>query len=605
MPNRSSTIINKYISNVVKGAAVPTDVAEDGDFANWEMLNYPDSWTMNDIILDATAVEGWSRSEDQHAGTYAINLECVKNPGDGSRISPAISGFYDTDVANKTMQARFYSKRNVGTANIFVAAFYYNGADDYEWNLTTSSWIVKGSGDNNIYEQITIDGTYTQYTSTQRTIPADGTEFWFNTLAGSATPNDSALVDNNEWLLAGADVATNGTFEAWTEFANYTDPLTDYTAVVPEDWEFGTDGDTGYSYMARSASQQAGTYALSMLLGDDASVQNNADRGYVYQTYAGTADAVMTASVYTKSTNSKTGYLIFLDAAPGSHTKIWDFVANTWDVLATTVTELPGTSNALTCSGTGSYVINSEAATIPTSGNFVAVLMSDKGDGATQQTYFFDTLVMTTNVSAGAEVLFDLENPSDASNLDSGDYILKAHTTGGTPDVGFGIKAGGGEGEVLDDELDFSNIAVDFADPTSAQEPVTSNYLEASTTIPALAMSWLGSVSVDYKTVAQYTLYTVPTGYKLYGMYVQVETTVTDAPNNDSGSSIGTSGGSWTDVMSTAPQPSGAVGTVTQSAFSQTTAVAAGGVVKVDISGADTGTDLDAIVTLYGILIAV
>jgi hypothetical protein len=343
-----------------------------------------------------------------------------------------------------------------------------------------------------------------------------------------------------------------------------------------------------------------------MIVGDSADVISNDDRGYVYQVYAGNPGAAITVSVYSKSTNSKTGYMQFLDAAPGVHANIWDNVADTWDPLVTTVTDLPGTSNSLTCSGTASYVINTETLTIPASGTLCVVLMSDKGDNTTQQTYFFDTLVMTTNVSAGATTLFDFENGSDATNLDVGDAIMDYRTTGGAPASQWKL---GGTG-VLESSLvaiDYSAIPFIFADPTQDGNPVTKTYFESivPVNIQSLAISQLGSVAVDYKSTGQTTIYTVPTGFLLRGFYTETKTTAADAVANDSLARMGTSGGGYVDVTGTIVQPSSTIGNVVRSSLTGTTDIAAGGVIQVDVTTADTGTDLDAIVYLYGILISV
>jgi hypothetical protein len=416
--------------------STPTERVTDGDFANWSMAWYPDSWFMYNLLTDgASPVTDWTRSTDSYAGTYAVQFNCLNDSGAGSYIGTALTGSYDTDVAEKTIQARFYAKDgvSVGTTGIGVAAFYYDGADDYEWNLTTGSWIVLGSGDNNTYENIGTDGTYTQYTSTQRTLPAGATEFWFDTLGFSTTQNDTVLIDNLEWLLDGADVATDGAFENWTEYANQAAPLTSHTAVAGSNgWAIDPLDITEYSYINRSTSVQGGTYAVEMYL--KASDTGNGNRGYFRQTITRPAGTSIDLSVYTKTTDSQTGYMMCLDGAPGAQTQEWDFVANTWDTQGSTVTDMPGTSNALTLSGTTSYVENTETVTVPASGTLVVVLMSDAG-GGTGYTYYFDTLsAIETVVTPATPVdIGIISNPSDGSLIDADDTVFQVKTTGGTP----------------------------------------------------------------------------------------------------------------------------------------------------------------------------
>jgi hypothetical protein len=416
----------------------PTERIVDGNFANWGTIyQYPDA----DIYLSSPDGNGlnptkFNRSTDKHGGTYAMQLECYSDFGGGTYISSLVDVF-DPFTNSDTVSVSVWQKNLSGTTAFTVGYYYIDGADDIHWyNFTganAGTWPVgtENPTSDELYSAAS-GATYAQATSTQATAPASGVVSSGIVIVASGTNAGTVVFDDLEVLINSSNIMTNGGFENWTGFPDQTTPLTSWTFVDGAGWKLDFSDATVHSYITREASSvQAGTYAVRMHVGSYRTGSDN--RGYIWQSYAGDADTALTASVYTKTTNSKTPYMILLDGNPGAHTQIWDFVANTWDTLGTTVTDLPGTSNALTLSGTGSYVQSSEATTIPASGNIVMVLMSDDGAGGANE-YYFDTASFIEQVlNPGTfPTLFDMTNPSDYADVITNQVLLQLKTTGST-----------------------------------------------------------------------------------------------------------------------------------------------------------------------------
>jgi len=608
MANRSSSIIKSIVTpSKVAGTPTPTEQLVDGDFINQNTALFPDGWGVFDFINDGPAPDGsWARSTDSQAGTYAIELFAEIATGGGDFVSPAVTGFYDTAVANKTIQARFYAKEKVavGTVQYGVAAFYFDGANDYEWNLTAGAWIVKGSGDDNVYEIAAPTGTYAQYTNTQRTLPAGATEFWLDVVGASDTQSDSLLVDNLEWLLDGADVATNGTFEAWTSFASQTDPLNDWEFTGGQNWELDTVDPSGSDYI--NFTTDGGDDVVSMYVWQT----GPNERGYILQSITGTPGTTVDLStvVQTKTSDSQTGYLVLIDGPVIGKTEAWDFNLSAWAGNFDSPVVMPGTDYAMTLSGTGSFVNNNAGnVTIPDSGTLYLLLMCDDGSGAAQYAYHFKlaSAIGTTLVGGSEFVGVHSTSESDATDLVSTDYALLVETTGGTPATVFGVTADGTV-ETRDDFLDFSGNTIEVAEPLSGSEPTTRNYIDI--TVPSMirvgAMAMVGRAVIDFKSVAATTVYTVPIGYTFLPQFYSLYTTTATAPNTDSTQTLGGNEAVWDDIDSPAQLPPTTAGRIsTPFTMSTCDAQVAGSVIKFNVTGADTGTALTATVFLYGVLL--
>lgn len=597
-------------TNVKVPATIDNDLT-DGDFASWQSDNVPDAWVSEGLTgggdADYTLI---TQSEDSQGGSYAVSME-----SDGSGNSNLLFNELNTYGANgETMQVRLYGKTADSATVGAVYVYEHSGTNDiYYWNFTggaAGTWTVDaGSGPtSDQIESWSPTSSYTQNTFTQVTLPGSNVlEGWAYITAGGVSK--TALVDGCEILIAGADEASNGTFEAWTAWANQDTPLDSWTFEPGTDWSFTPSvGDSEVSAIIKSTDVQAGSNSVQLMVGDMSDLTANDDRGYIYQQIAGVATTAITASVYTKTTNSKVPFMVLLNDNPGVHTEIWDFVAGTWDVLATTVTDLPGTSNAMACSATTSYVENTADLVIPTSGKVTMVLMTDKGDGATQQSYFFDTASLGEETAGTQIQQFSTKCGSAIADFEENDRILE-WADGATNIFLAQTLSDEGEAELdvmWDSDLpgrhNFTGMDMFFGTPVNAYNPADKNYVDGQV---VGCVHLLGSVSVDYKTVGQTTIYTVPLGYLLRGFYTETKTVTSVAPNNDSVAQMGTAVGSYNDVTGTVIQPSSSVGDVEKSLISSTLDIASGEVVKVDVTTADTGTDLDAIVYLYGILIPV
>jgi len=597
-------------SNVKQGE-VANDVLTDSDFANWSSNDTPDDWFSEGLAGGGDADYSLlTQSEDSYAGSYAL-ASATDGSGNGNRISNELNTY---GANGETMQVRLYAK----TADSATVLVYYSyedvGMDTYYYNFTgagAGTWTIDG-GSGPTSDQIEVwapTSSYAQNTFTQVTLPGAGVDSGWATIVVSGGNDKTVLLDNVEILIAGSDEVNNGTMEAWSTWADQNTPLASWTFEPGADWDFlPFAGDTESSSIVKGVDAHEGSNAVELVVGDSASLTSNDDRGYIWQSYSGVAATELTASVYTKTTNGKTGYMILLNGNPGSHTEIWDFVAGTWDVLGTTVTDLPGTSNALTCSGTTSYVENTADVTIPTSGNIVMVLMSDKGDGATQQTYQFDTATLS-EIEAGTQIQqFPFRSTSAISDFEENDRVLDFTCNGEVGNVAYAwTLSDEGEAELdIMHESDFpgrhnfTGLDCFFGTPTNSYNPADKGYVDAQ-----LAVRMLGFANVDYKSTGQTVIFAVPTGFVLRGFYTETKTTTAVAPNNDSVAQMGTAGGSYSDVAGAVVQPSATPGGIARGAISSTFEIATGEEIKIDVTTADTGTDLDATVYLYGVLIPV
>jgi hypothetical protein len=613
--NRSSANFNSltvgsegvtYTTAKDPGSTTPTESIVDGDYANWSTGLYPDGWGMWDAVNDTTPnPTGWSRSTDVQAGTYALELTANIDTG-GGYASAALTGVYDTAVAEKTIQARFYAKYTTGTPVIGVIPYYWDGVNDYVWDITSGAWMISGTEDNGL-EQVAITDSYTQVTSTQRTLPAGATEFWFDILV-VGNQSDVALLDNVEWLLDGADVATNGTMEAWTEYANPISPLTSWTfAAGANNWGFDPLDVGDSSHITRGTDTQAGTYAVEFLVKGS----GNGERGFIYQTITAAAGTSVDLSVYTKTSDAQTPYLICLDGVGGAMTQQYDFVGDVWDTQGTSPTDLPGTSNAKTLSGTTSYVENTHTVTVPASGTLVVVLMTDDGDGGAGYTYKFDTASGVADIVAGGVQIqqFPFKTDSNIADYQDNDRLVEFVASGNPADKILVLEVADNARPELDIEWlsDFpgvhnlENLDLYIATPTETYNPTTKAYVDALTFTDNVGVT----ATIDFTaTGATTTGYTVPTGYKFVVSQISIETLSVDAPSGFTQLSVGTAGG-YTNVASTMTAPSTTVGVVSTTFPSVTSFIAAGGEIFVNVSVGDGGTALTGKLYLFGTLIAV
>jgi len=619
--NRSSANFNSitvgsegvtYTTSKNPGSTTPTESIVDGDYANWSTGLYPDGWGMWDAVNDSTPnPTGWSRSTDVQAGTYALELTANIDTG-GGYASAALTGVYDTAVAEKTIQARFYAKYTTGTPVIGVIPKYWDGVNDYVWDITSGAWMIDGTEDNAL-EQVAITGSYTQVTSTQRTLPAGATEFWFDIVV-VGNQNDVALLDNVEWLLDGADVATNGTMEAWTEYANPITPLTSWGFEPGSNWAFDPSDPSGESHITRGTDTQAGTYAVEFL------VKNigNGERGFIYQTITASAGTSVDLSVYTKTSDAQTPYLICLDGVDVAMTQQYDFVADTWDTQGTSPTDLPGTSNAKTLSGTTSYVENTHTVTVPASGTLVVVLMTDDGDGGAGYTYKFDTASGIASIVAGGVQIqqFPFKTDSNIADYQDNDRLIEFVASGNPADNILVLEVADNARPELDIEWlsDFpgvhnlENLDLYIATPTETYNPTTKAYVDTtSASAAATSAKYVGvTATIDCTaTGATTTGFTVPTGYKFLVSQIGWETISVDAPGGFTQAGVGTAGGGYNDVQVGISAPSTTVGNFTSTFPTTTSFIAAGGEIFVNVTVGDSGTALTAKLYLFGTLIAV
>ena len=292
------------------------DQLTDGSFELWVITGYTPDDFGSDNALNATPAE---RSTDSHAGTYAMLLNCDGAFG-GNYISDTWINMAAMAVGDETLQIRFYGKRGTGTGN---AALMYNcvdGEDNYIWNFTGASagtWtILVGPPSADQIETLTLTSSYTQVTSTQVTIPSGYTEGMCILFGLSANTGDTILVDDYELLIASSDVATNGTFEAWTAVEGLTN------------WTIGRFSGSETSVVKESSAVYSGTYAVKM-------TDRHNNSNYVSQLITGTPAETLTARHYARGAagNAGTVYsvMFFLNNTMGSADQVWNKTTTSWE----------------------------------------------------------------------------------------------------------------------------------------------------------------------------------------------------------------------------------------------------------------------------------
>ena len=601
------------------GSITPTESIIDGDFANWDTAFYPDGWGMWDAVNDGTPnPTGWDRSTDSQAGTYALELTANIDAG-GGYVSAALTGFYDTAVAEKTIQARFYAKYTTGTPSLGVLTYYWDGVNDYVWDITSGTWMIDGTEDNGL-EIVAITDSYTQVTSTQRTLPAGATEFWFDIVV-VGNQNDVALLDNVEWLLDGADVATNGTMEAWTEYANPFSPLSSWSFAAGANWGFDSIDPTDSSHIIRGTDTQTGTYAAEFLVKNS----GNGERGFIYQTITASAGTSVDLSVYTKTSDAQTPYLICLDGVEGAMTQQYDFVADIWDTQGTSPTDLPGTSNAKTLSGTTSYVENTHTVTVPASGTLVVVLMTDDGDDGAGYTYKFDTASGIASIVAGGVQIqqFPFKTQSNIADFQNNDRLVEFVASGNPADKILVLEVADNARPELDIEWlsdmpgvhNLENLDLYIAAPTENYNPATKLYTDtAVAAVPTTTISLLATkTGIDLTSATSQTLsYTVPTGYKLLVDNLKLEATTVTNFTSAVGAELrfGTDAPDYERFLTTVNEAPTTVGHIKDYKSSITVAArqytaVAGETLYITINGAWTADALLCTAYVFGTLLAV
>lgn len=608
---RSSTIIKQYNTpSKVPGVLTPTELLTNGNFEDWQTNLFPDDFFI-EAPGDGVPLEPYfSRSTDSNTGTYALDIVTgYSDEGD------YLSDFFEQEVtsfaAGNTMQVKYYSKGVSGTPEFGVAYLYYdsNADIDYVYNFTTTTWVDESTdpSEDDIYYWVTPGGSYAQTTVPSATLPGSNVDEVFVGMLGFSTAGtDEFLVDDLEILIQGVDQASNGTFESWSEYADQSDPIDNWTFVPGDNWDLSPADDESSKIVREETNIQGGTYATRLDV--ESKESGDSGRGYIYQSYSGAVDTVTVPDFYYRANDVLSSYVVFVDGTPGLHTRAWNFSTKNWDLDATDVRSYPGGNYADTLTNSTSYQQYNAAEDeieIPNSGTITMILMTETGQGPadTIDNYYFDTASLIGDVIVGGSQFDGLSAASetDSTDLTATDNLIKIEGKDG--EKLFNIDAIGVV-TTSAESLDFTSEVLEVADPTEDDHPMNlSSYNNSTPTIvKTTAMSKLATVPVDYKTVGQTDLYIVPTGFRLVGMRVLVETYMVDAPNNDSSATMGTSAGSWTDVTSTVPQPSGNQAEFRSAEITTTTAISAGESIKVNVSSADTGTDLDAYVTLYGVL---
>jgi len=463
----------------------PTERIVDGGLEEWNMMDLPTYWELG-YPGDGTIAPGtWAKTLDSYSGVYALWESTDVSLGGGTYVGNLIQQL-STATNSNTFRVRLRAKCVNASGGVYIVYICVVGGVEYSYNFTgagAGTWTTFEGfpGPDQIYVGATTS-SYILITAPQATLPAAGVQASLAViLPYSGSSSGEVTMDAIEFLVNSVNTATDGGLESWTQWANYFDPMVEWTQAGGFDWQPTADSEGWYINRENSIIQE-GSYAAKFYIG--ASRTGSGNRGYIYQTYSGSAGTSLDAEVYTRTTSGATPYLIFLNGTPGVHTQAWNFVTEVWQSNSTAPGTYPDSYSQLAkvLSGTTSYVANNATVPIPASGYIVMVLMTDDGQGAmTNYDFYFDAVSLTEDVTTPGNTVtcFDSRNASDYSELGNTDTVWRKTLTGGTDVDIWSMNKDGVVTTEIPSGFDFSGQSFNVATPSAAAHAVRKDYLES------------------------------------------------------------------------------------------------------------------------------
>jgi len=528
-------------------------------------------------------------STDSDTGTYAVQTQA--SGGNHSGVSQDVEGLTPTHSYTATIRAKSTS----GTSTFAFMYGYDDGEDEYLWNFTgDNAGTFTLAGEEPTADQMDVHITtasYATYTTagSQVVVPAGGA-FYVDIVS---TAND-VFFDNATLKKDGTgdNILTNPGFENWTVGGYMVDGglescWGDY--AFPTSWvALANGGDNGD--MERSENSHGGTYAAQFTLGGQSpAVLTQLKTGL-------TQDDVYRIDFWAEyETDASNFAVIALDNIPSAATSYYDFDTDTWEAL--------GSPSGQEFTITDTYAEYSDTVTVPASGN-LWVMVQQEYVATENATAYADDLTLEKVTYPSSVELAGFPNSSDADNLGEDDYILKVHTTGGTPATQLGFKLDASDNMVLETDrsgLDVSTVPLYVGTPSTATEAVTKGYADTADNARLLYTSLSAEVDM-MSTDSVVDLYTVPTGYTFYPTGTW---TICTAVTNFSSSGTlyyGITGPDYNDGASISAAST--VNSTTNYYINSTVGFAAGSAIKAKVNVVSTADVHKVKVRLIGFLVA-
>ena len=385
----------------------------------------------------------------------------------------------------------------------------------------------------------------------------------------------------------GDDVLTDGPMQTWSD----TSTLTNWTNM---DFQ----GSDGSITQEDTIKPDALTYSTKITSGSAG--------GDIHAAFQEKASLTL-ADVYRlkfqgyQGTSSTLSVIVF-NGSPGvDATHNWDWVAGDWALLDGGAPSANGTL-AQAVDGTWTTYTASSVITVPASLKLVPTFAEMTGSAST--VYVTDVDLEKLEAAPAVQIFQNRSNET-LTNLDASDRIVEFTFAGSPAAVGLAL---GGTGVFETDltALSFAGTDTRFGSASDDANPVIKG--DFDTDVPVLIKTGStallgGTAAIDFKATGPTTSYTVPTGYKVIFTNYTVEIVSADTPSGDYALSVGTVGGSYTDVGSALGG-----GTVTgahNGIFTSPAILGAGSEIFINVSSADSGTAITGKLHLFGFLQAV
>jgi len=515
----------------------PTERLINGNLAAWSTTVYPDSWGMYTPSDGLPTRTLFQRSSTAYAGTYAMELEVGTSELISVYSSNILISYSALAGADETIQATLYARRSTGTANVGLIYICEYGGDSYIYNFTgaeSGTWTSDIAAPTTDQVEIkTLTSSYVLQTFTSATVPDEvDVEAWANIFA-LGTTGHTILIDNHEILVAGANAASNTTFEAWTTDSDQSSSTVTsfnyYNGFGYYDWIEPTQMESSYILRDDSDKPAGMTYSAKMYIGDAPENQDADHRQYIDQAYTGTIGVSLETSIWHKN---GIGYIFFINGTTAGYTQVWNKTTNVWvNHSGTAITDFPeGTADYFQATESdGSWTEYTDTVTIPASGIVRMVCLSNKSAVATPLICSWGDLSMSEDVvTPGIPINMDtLTNPSAYADLDSTDTIFKREVS----DKVFVHLKGDGKYYTGLADFDYSTSPVAVGNATDADHAYTKSQsdtaISTAVTNGTTRMMTATDLSPELNQLIldeTITGYTVPTGYTFhsYGYITEI-----------------------------------------------------------------------------------
>lgn len=511
----------------------------DGEFANWNVDNTPDNWSIQnpsdstplfDLITRVSGVTGYALQAE--IGT----LEFIPGNFLGALLGTGVNA-----TTSDQIQIILKGKRNSGTSNVGVILQLETDAEyGYFYDFTNGTWATSSFPTSDYVENHILTSSWATYTGTTTVaIPSipEGLKSVGAILVPIGNTGDTVALDDVVIKVNGTDVAINGDFENWTPHAKQVNPLTSWGYTPPAttsyNWSQTDSQNDAYIDLSTSTTGTA-TYAVNFYVGDNVGNQTSTQRQYISQTYIGTPGTLLDVSLDTKFYNTSSGYIIFLNGTTSTYGQAYNFSSSTWsNKSGINIKNFP--ESYPECSGQlggtiGIWKHTTTTITIPASGSITTVLLADFPSVSNAVNLYIanPSLIQTvTSTILGNTVNgLTIKNVNNLTNLSASDTLFVVEDASSTK-----VLRIDGDADFKTDltEFDFSSKPVSVGTPSSSNHATTKSYVDTAVAQNGNYKVFAGTQSSALNTLvlgATTSIYTVPVGYSYFltGIYTKSDT---------------------------------------------------------------------------------